>query len=65
MRAFEASVWVLSLENVLNAIGFVLEYAGLALAILLALEKELTDRYPSLAALFGRIRKGKEDVPDA
>ena len=65
MRAFEASIWVISAEDTLNALGFLLEYAGLALAMMIALEKELIDRYPSLTALFDRIRKRKEDVPDA
>ena len=60
MNAFEVSVLGLSLESVLNALGFVLEYAGLVLVILIALEKELVGRYPSMSSFFERIRRRQD-----
>ena len=62
MHAFEAGIWGLSAESVLNALGFVLEYAGLILAIMIMMEGWLTGRYPSLSAFFDRIRKERGGV---
>lgn len=65
MHAFEAGPWGLSAENILNAIGFVLEYVGMVLAILIMMEGWLVGKYPSLISFFDRIRKGPEGAADA
>ena len=60
MNVFEARVLGLSLEFAFNALGFVLEYTGLVLVIMIALEKELVDRYPLMSALFNKIRRRQD-----
>jgi len=52
MNAFETGVLGISAEFLFNAIGFVLEYAGLILILMMAFEKELVRKFPALSSLY-------------
>lgn len=52
MNGFEAGVLGISWEFVLNAIGFVIEYIGLILIVMMAFERELVERFPPLSSFF-------------